>query len=154
MGEKAMKRCPDCGYKGDLKSHSAKHLLDGVVSVDVNEYSCPQCKAVHRGFLKIEVLYGKIAHELSGLSRLLRPDELKWLRKYLGYSTTTWAEYLSVSRETVSRWENARTPIPLSTERLLRMMARLGPHIHEYGTPEQFLKNDSKKEPLELKQNS
>jgi transcriptional regulator with XRE-family HTH domain len=44
------------------------------------------------------------------------------LRKYLGYSGAEAASALSVTPETMSRWENDKVPISQSAERFLRLM--------------------------------
>jgi len=101
---------------------------------------------------KRESLNREVANELARLERRLAGHEIQWLRKYLGYSGADWADYLGVRRETVSRWETEKQDLPMATERLLRMLVRLGPHVEEYGVPAEF--QDRKPDKPEFRQNS
>jgi transcriptional regulator with XRE-family HTH domain len=55
------------------------------------------------------------------ISRLTK-DEIRFLRKYLGYSGVDFAKVIGVAAETISRWENGKEKIGPSTEKLIRML--------------------------------
>ena len=129
-----MNKCYDCGFKGKCVETPKDHLLDGVAVVAAVEITCPKCGATSLAFDQMEAMYREVALALASKPERMSPGELRWMRKYLGFSGADWAEYLGVARETVSGWEN-RGKIPEATEKLLRMMVKVGPHIEDYGAP-------------------
>lgn len=126
-----MKRCYECDYRGGLEEESVTHLLDDLFEVTAMRSVCPKCGAEYTGFNRMEPMYDAIAKDLAKETRRLDPAEVRWLRKYLGFSSDTMADYLGVSRQTVSRWEN-EGGIPVGTERLLKFMASQGPAVDDY----------------------
>jgi len=126
-----MNRCYQCSYKGDLKEESVAHMLDGLFEVTATKAVCPQCGAEYTAFSAMEPMYEAIAQDLAHETRRLTSAELRWLRKYLGFSSDAFAEYLGVTRQTVSRWEN-EGGLPLATERLIKVIARSGPVVEAY----------------------
>jgi DNA-binding transcriptional regulator YiaG len=51
----------------------------------------------------------------------LNGGEIRGLRKLIELSAKELAKQFDVREETISRWENDRTPIPLANEKLLRL---------------------------------
>jgi DNA-binding transcriptional regulator YiaG len=51
----------------------------------------------------------------------LNGHEIKFLRRAMGLKATDLADYLDVTPETLSRWENSKEPISTNTERVFRM---------------------------------
>jgi DNA-binding transcriptional regulator YiaG len=131
MGEEEMNRCYQCSYRGELSEQAVTHLLDGLFEVEATKSVCPQCGAEYTGFSTMEPMYEAIAQDLALETRRLLPPELRWLRKYLGFSSDAFAEYLGVTRQTVSRWEN-EGGLPVATERLIKVLAKSGPIIEAY----------------------
>ena len=72
---------------------------------------------------KIEQLHRVIATTLARKAPGLTPAEVRFLRKYLGWSGTDFAAHLGVSAETVSRWQNGAATMGSAAERLLRLAA-------------------------------
>ncbi|OGQ23781.1 MAG: hypothetical protein A2138_25920, partial [Deltaproteobacteria bacterium RBG_16_71_12] len=98
-------------------------------------YTCQGCGERYEGFSRVEELTREIAHNISRRVERLQPLEIRFLRKYLGYSGKDFAAFLGVAPETVSRWENADNAMQmqLSTEKLIRMMALSEKPLSEYG---------------------
>jgi DNA-binding transcriptional regulator YiaG len=62
----------------------------------------------------------------------LRPQEIRFLRKYLGYSGADFARVIGVSPETLSRWENGKAEPSRMVDLLLRYMALTRDPLTEY----------------------
>jgi transcriptional regulator with XRE-family HTH domain len=65
------------------------------------------------------VIAATVARKLPRLT----PAEIRFLRKYLGWSGVDFGEYMGVAAETVSRWENGAANMGPAAERLLRLWA-------------------------------
>lgn len=126
-----MTRCYECSYRGAIEEETVAHLLDGLFEVTAERAVCPECGAEYTSFNQMERMYEAIAKDLASETRRLSPQEIRWLRKYLGFSSDSLAEYLGVTRQTVSRWEN-EGGVPVATERLLKFMAKQGPAVDDY----------------------
>ena len=63
-----------------------------------------------------------------------RGEEVRFLRKSLGWSGADFARHMGVAEETVSRWENDATPIGPQADRLLRLMVAHGRLTMQYST--------------------
>lgn len=129
-----MKKCVECG------SSSLKHTVEvvpfnGVATVEADIYTCPSCGERYEGFSRVEELTREIAQNIARRVERLQPLEIRFLRKYLGYSGKDFAAFLGVAPETVSRWENAdgAMQMQLSTEKLIRMMTLSEKPLSEYG---------------------
>ncbi|OGQ09568.1 MAG: hypothetical protein A2138_06335 [Deltaproteobacteria bacterium RBG_16_71_12] len=109
--------------------------FNDVANVDANVYTCQSCGERYQGFSRVEELTREVAHNIARRAERLQPLEIRFLRKYLGYSGKDFAGFLGVAPETISRWENSEHPMQmqLSTEKLIRMMAMSEKPVSEYG---------------------
>jgi putative zinc finger/helix-turn-helix YgiT family protein len=118
--------CPDCEttMKTGLENYRYDECgLPYVVIEGVEVSRCPKCGTHEVSILGIESLHTFIAHTVAEKGTRLTPEELRFLRKYLGFSSVDFAEIVGVKPETVSRWENgAKVPSPVA-DRLVRMLA-------------------------------
>jgi putative zinc finger/helix-turn-helix YgiT family protein len=100
--------------------------LSNVTLVNVEIRSCDNCGEREVVIPKIEQLHRVMARALSESPSKLTPEQIRFLRTWLGFSTTDFALHMGVRPETVSRWESgdrkAGYPIPPTAERLLRLM--------------------------------
>jgi putative zinc finger/helix-turn-helix YgiT family protein len=132
--------CPVCG-KGILDTRRETRRYGrgvDVTLVNVPVRHCPACGEEFVMVPAIEELHRLIAHDLARSRSRLRPGGIRFLRTYLGYSSTDFAAVMGVTPETVSRWESKRSPQPMSAtaERLLRLMALQDKPVESYGLEE------------------
>jgi putative zinc finger/helix-turn-helix YgiT family protein len=87
----------------------------------------------------IEKLHQVIAVDLASQKNKLLPEEIKFLRIYLGFSGADFARVIGVSAESVSRWEKGTVNMKEASERLLRVLvlSNVGP-FREYDELETF----------------
>lgn len=122
-------KCPECGAR--LKSQREEHLYDEcglahVTLVGAGVSRCAGCGYSEVTIPNIEALHRRIAQVLIDKPTRLRGDEVRFLRKSLGWSATAFARHLSVKLETVSRWENDKQPIGAQADLLLRVLVAQG----------------------------
>src|SRR5262245_59210113 len=91
-----------------------------LVGVEVNR--CRSCGEEEVGIPAIEQLHKTIATALIRKRVPLTPEEIRFLRKYLGLSGIDFAQRMGKAPETVSRWENGGLSMDSAADRLLRMM--------------------------------
>jgi putative zinc finger/helix-turn-helix YgiT family protein len=83
---------------------------------------CPKCGAEEVAIPRIEALHRLIAQTVIRHPHRLTPAEIKYLRKWLGWSGVDFARHMGTTPETVSRWEQGRVPMSPQADRLLRLM--------------------------------
>ncbi|MGA7743418.1 MAG: type II TA system antitoxin MqsA family protein [Polyangia bacterium] len=122
--EEAM-TCSNCGSKMSSRRENFKYTacgLDYVTLVNVEVLRCKDCGECEVVIPKIEELHRVLALIVAQGKSRLRGSEIRFLRKYLGYSGAEAASALSVGPEWMSKWENDKVPISQSAERFLRLM--------------------------------
>lgn len=128
-----MRKCVECG--GRELDHSVEMVnYADVATVEAEIDVCRKCKARYVGYVGVAAMQKRIAHEIAHKAEKLSPEERRFLRTYLGYSSKDFAEFLSVSPETVSRWESKTAPMEMErrTELLIRFMALSEKPIADY----------------------
>jgi putative zinc finger/helix-turn-helix YgiT family protein len=88
---------------------------------------CPSC-----GEQEVQIPNVAGLHEALALALVSRPgplsvEEIRFLRKYLGWSGRDFARHFEVADATVSRWENGKRNMPAQSQTLLRRFVRHGP---------------------------
>jgi putative zinc finger/helix-turn-helix YgiT family protein len=96
--------------------------LPWIILHDVTVISCPRCGHSELVVPAIEELCHVIARAIIAKRQRLTPKEIRFLRKQLGLSAIELATHLGATPESVSRWENGRTPMGVTADRLLRLM--------------------------------
>ena len=96
--------------------------LPHITLANVEVRRCPECGEHEVVIPKIEQLHQAIAQAVIGKKARLAADEVRFLRKHLGWSGADFARHMGVTPETVSRWENGRESIGPVADRLLRLM--------------------------------
>jgi putative zinc finger/helix-turn-helix YgiT family protein len=128
-------KCDICGAQ--LKSGRENYRytacgLDTVTLMNVEVRRCPECGEYEVDIPRIEELHRLIAHEVASKKARLTPQEIRLLRKYLGFSGVDFAAVLDVTPETVSRWENGKKQMSPVAERALRLMVFVRDPIEQY----------------------
>jgi putative zinc finger/helix-turn-helix YgiT family protein len=129
-----MKKCVECGST-DLVHTKERLPFNDVALVEGSVHRCASCGASYHEFSRVEELSREVAQAIARQEERLLPTQIRFLRKYLGYSGKDFAEFLAVAPETVSRWESTQRSMQmqLSTEKLIRLMALTETPISEYG---------------------
>ena len=126
-------KCFQCG--GEMTSARENYKYgDGldVTLLNVEVRRCPKCGEFEVGIPMIEELHRAIAMKIIHQRARLAPSQIRWLRKWLGWSGERFAEHVGVMATTVSKWENGKEPMGPQTDRLLRMMVSHGRPVEEY----------------------
>jgi len=136
-----------CGVCGTEMKESRETVpyecgLDGILLENVPVFRCPKC-----GEKEIEVphtldLHREIAMTLARKPERLGPKEIRFLRKYLGLSSSEFASKIGVDKATVSRWERTDEPTLMGgqTERLLRVLVLSEQPVENYSLDEVAVK--------------
>lgn len=144
-------KCMRCGTKMKTRRENRRYDfggLDNVTLLDVEVRHCPECGADAVVVQNTEELHRALAHAVATQPERLSPREVRFLRMYLGLSSSDFARRMGVSPETVSRWERVQTPVPMAppAERLLRLMVLVEKPVNEY--PLDQLEEVGKGEPV------
>ena len=122
-------KCTECGSA--MKVRRENHLYDEsglthVTLVGVEVARCTRCDNYEISIPHIEELHRLIARILIDKSTRFTGEEVRFLRKSLGWSGADFAKHMGVAEETVSRWENDAAPIGPQADRLLRLLVAQG----------------------------
>ena len=131
-----MTRCAECG--GPVKTRREKHYryaecgLPNVIVDGIEVSECQRCGETYTGIPAIEGLHRAIAAAVIYKKGRLAPEEIKFLRKSLGWSGVDFAKRMGTTPETVSRWENRKAPMGSAADRLLRLLVAKETPVTEY----------------------
>lgn len=129
-------RCGACRteMKGARENVRYECGIEGVTLVNVMVFRCPNCGEREIEIPYVEKLHRAIALDLVRQPGRLGPKEIRFLRTYLGLSSSDFAMKIGVDKATVSRYERIDSPLPMGpqTERLLRLMVMSERPVEEY----------------------
>lgn len=128
-------KCDICGAQMKSGRENYRYTacgLDTVTLMNVEVRRCPECGEYEVDIPRIEELHRLIAQEVASKKARLTPQEVRALRKYLGFSGVDFAATLDVTPETVSRWETGKKQMSPVAERALRLMIFVRDPIAEY----------------------
>lgn len=113
--------------------------LPGTTLLDIEVWTCPECQQQEYSIPALNELEQVLVRVVCEQAGRLAPEQIRFLRKHLGWSGVHFAKHFGVSPETVSRWENGAQLMSTQADRLLRVCAtRLEP-IDDYGQLEALL---------------
>ncbi len=115
--------------------------LENVILVGVDFHRCNQCGEEYYGFGSIDKLHETIASVLLQKKDFLSGSEVRFLRKYLGYSATVFAKIIGYDDATLSRLETEAQPITRAFDRLIRFTVASKLPSREYDLHDQILNN-------------
>jgi putative zinc finger/helix-turn-helix YgiT family protein len=127
--------CLSCGGQMDTRVENHRYRESGLKSVTllgVEVNRCRICGEQEVAIPAIEKLHGAIAGALIRKRARLTAEEIKFLRKYLGWSGADFAKRMGKTPETVSRWENAALTMDPAADRLLRLMVATRAPVSDY----------------------
>src|SRR6478672_13788503 len=107
MEDQAMK-CVRCGSQMKTKKEDHNYKSSGltnVVLVDMNVSRCPSCGEVEVAIPAVEKLHAMLSRLFVDSTTKLIPEQIRFLRKHLGWSTIRFAKKMGVDRSTAHRWE-------------------------------------------------
>ncbi|MCP4116213.1 MAG: type II toxin-antitoxin system MqsA family antitoxin [Desulfobacteraceae bacterium] len=94
-----------------------------VVLYGVTQYACKKCGETYVSIPKMQQLHQVIgAYICEKRKAILKAAEIQFLRKTLQLKSKEFALSLGVTPSTISRWENGKTEIGDSYDRLLRAL--------------------------------
>lgn len=132
-----MKKCPQCRTPMESRRENYRYDASGLPNVvleDVEVRQCPNCGERAVVIPAIEGLHRALALALIRAPGRFTPQEIRFLRKSLGWSGVDFAKHFGVDPATVSRWESTEKPQPMGAvaERLLRLAVAHGQPIEAY----------------------
>jgi DNA-binding transcriptional regulator YiaG len=107
--------------KGAYQNYEYRQCgLNNVVLTGVLVFHCP-CGEVSVEIPALSVLHRFIAFELLRKPSLLVGEEIRYLRKFVGYTASDFAAEIGTSNVTISRWERGVGRITRNADRVLRL---------------------------------
>ena len=128
-------KCFECGSEMVEKRETVRDHALGLPNVVLREVPvrrCPKCREYEVVFPQMARLHKFLAGILIRKNTRLTGHEVRFLRKYLGWSGADLARRIGVTPESVSRWENEHEPIGLVPDRTLRLMVALEKPVDNY----------------------
>lgn len=119
-----------------------------LVGVEVRR--CKACGEHEVVIPKIEHLRRAIALAVIDKRTRLTAAEVRYLRKYLGWSGADFARHTGVTPESVSRWENDREQMGAVADRLLRLMVATKASVSDYSL-DSLAELEEKSSPVRLR---
>ena len=117
--------CPDCNQPMTSAHENYGYAASGlpyVTLVGVEVRRCAACGEHEVVIPKIEQLHRTIAMAVVEKRSRLTAAEIRFLRKYLGWSGVDVARHMGVTAESVSRWENDREEMAAVADRLVAVI--------------------------------
>lgn len=147
-------KCTHCGSTMTSTRGTHRYTESGLSNVtlaNVEIRTCPECGEREIVIPRIDLLHRLIARDLIRNPGLLQPEEVRFLRKWLGLSSVDFALVMGVRPETVSRWESKdlKNPITPTPDRLLRMFVANQDPAEKY--PIDLFKLKARAKPLAIK---
>lgn len=130
-------KCLECGTPMKTRKEDYRYDecgLKHVTLLGVEVARCPRCDNFEVSIPRIEDLHRLLAKILIEKSTRFTGDEVRFLRKSLGWSGSDFAKHMGVAEETVSRWEHDVAPIGPQADRLLRFLVAQGRLTTRYST--------------------
>jgi putative zinc finger/helix-turn-helix YgiT family protein len=97
--------------------------LPGVVLTGVTVARCPRCNEHVVEIPDVSGLHELLAMTVASKSASLTGTEVRFLRKWLGWTGTRFAAWMGADPSTVSRWESGKQRMSKQAESLIRLYA-------------------------------
>jgi len=106
--------------------------LSYVVLHAIKKFRCERCGSETLQIPQQAQLHRSIADAIVSSPSRLGGPEIKFLRSHLGWSNQQFARMMGVSEEAASRWASGTATMGGPSERLLKMLAAIGPIDQEF----------------------
>jgi len=120
-------KCSYCKIEMTRRHATPKRLylykrsgLDHVALSGIDVFSCPECGHETPVIPKVGQLHAQLADMIVHLPRVLRGDEVRFLRKHAGLPAQDFAVLIGMTPQHLSKIENGHTPLGKSADRLVR----------------------------------
>jgi DNA-binding XRE family transcriptional regulator len=116
----------DKPFSGELLKeykYEVSGLENVVIKNGVYFAKCPKCKNSYTQFVRIQEVNHLLFNLLLKKDGLLNVNEIKFIRKHLGYGSEEFARIIGYSREAYSRIENGKDKTNLRSDRTIRFAA-------------------------------
>lgn len=120
-------KCDIC-RKGEMKTITEQTYrykecgLDNVYLLNVEFRKCDGCGVKVPRLRRMPELHATIARAVAMQPCRLRGQDIRFLRKQLGYSAKEWATFLRTDASTLSRWENDQQELGTQSDTLIRLL--------------------------------
>lgn len=110
-------KCVNCDYKKQLKGQKKAVKYDecglnNIVLDGITVYTCPNCGEEYFDYGDINQLHSLIKDAIMKRPGKITGPEIRFLRKYFGYSKEYFAKLLEVDERTIYRWESDKNITP------------------------------------------
>ncbi len=128
--------CPVC-QEGELEvsRENYRYTESGLPNVTLENIEVSHCAACGERIVSIARLadlHRSLAFAIASQRSRLSAAEVKFLRKYLGWSSASFAKVMGTAPATVSRWESGKQPMGVVAEHLLRVLVFREKPVEEY----------------------
>jgi putative zinc finger/helix-turn-helix YgiT family protein len=149
------KKCRSSG-KAALTSNAENYLytesgLPNVVLLGIEVRRCPSCGHHELVLPRVIELHRTIAHAVIHKRARLSGAEVRYLRKYMGWSGSEFARHMGVDPSTVSCWENDKDPIGSIADRLVRLMVVHHAPVEDYSLEDLTRIENERKPSIEVR---
>src|SRR6185312_17329075 len=137
--EDEMIKCHVCGTAMESRRENHRYTQSGlsnVTIVNLEVRHCPNCGEREYVFPRIAQLHRLLAFMTAKQPIALVGEQIRYLRKYLGWSREQFASIMGVETETISRWEHDKAKMGKSADRLLRVFVFTKNPVEEYDPAE------------------
>lgn len=120
-------KCDVC-HKGEIRTKTRQTYrykqcgLDNVYLLDMELRVCNACGIKVPRLKRTPELHATIARAIAMQPCPLRGQDVRFLRKQLGYSAKEWATLLRTDASTLSRWENNQQEMGTQSDTLIRLL--------------------------------
>lgn len=110
-------KCASCSNSKRLKAEKRVVKYDecgltNIVLDGITVYTCPICGEEYFDYGNINQLHSLIKDAIMKRPGVITGPEIRFLRKYFGYSKEYFADILKVDERTIYRWESGRSITP------------------------------------------
>ena len=117
--------CTNCGTLVQSQPRNYRYLESGLPNVvlqGVEVADCPVCGTSDVIIPRMAKLHRAIAQAIVNSPGRLTREQLRFLRKFLGWSGDQMAKYLHTDKTKISKWETGDDRIGPATDRLVRLI--------------------------------